>query len=237
MKNPTKITQYKPISLSNIVSRIASKVLANRLKTFLPHIISENQSAFMTKRLITNNVLKAFENMHHISQKKNGKVGEMALKLDMSKAYDWVEWECLENIMLKMGFHRQWVDLMVRFFHSVGYSIKFNSKPWGVIHPTKGLHLGDPLLPHLFLSCAESLSVLIRQAVECGAIKGIAACATGPAISHLFFVDDSLIFGWAINEECSNLITILETYEQESSQQLNRDKTSLFFNPNTPQPI
>ena len=91
VKNPTKITQYKPISLSNIVSRIASKVLANRLKTFIPHIISENQSAFMTKRLITNNVLKAFENMHHISQKKNGKVGEMALKLDMSKAYDWVE--------------------------------------------------------------------------------------------------------------------------------------------------
>ena len=91
VKNPTKITQYKPISLSNIVSRIASKVLANRLKTFLPHIISENQSAFMTKCLITNNVLKAFENMHHISQKKNGKVGEMALKLDMSKAYDWVE--------------------------------------------------------------------------------------------------------------------------------------------------
>ena len=60
----------------------------------------------MTKHLITDNVLMAFETMHHIIQKKNGKVGEMTVKLDMSKAYDWVEWECLENIMLKMGFHK-----------------------------------------------------------------------------------------------------------------------------------
>ena len=105
MKNLTKITQYRPISLNNVVFRITSKVLANRLKTFLLHIISENQSAFMTKRLITDNFLVTFETMHHISQKKKGKVGEITLKLDMSKAYDRVEWKCLENIMLKTVFH------------------------------------------------------------------------------------------------------------------------------------
>ena len=70
---------------------MSSKILANRLKQLFPHIISENQSAFMSKRLIIDNVLVAFKTMHHINQKKSGKVGEMVVKLDMSKAYDRVE--------------------------------------------------------------------------------------------------------------------------------------------------
>ena len=71
--------------------RLASKVLENRLKRLFLHVISENQSAFMSERLITNSVVVAFETMHHINQKKMGKIGEMAVKLDMSKAYNRVE--------------------------------------------------------------------------------------------------------------------------------------------------
>ena len=97
VKNPTKVTQFRPISLSNVVSRLASTVLANRLKCLFPHIISENQRAFTSKHLITDNVLATFEIMHHISQKKSRKVGEMVVKLDMSKAYDKIEWGCLEK--------------------------------------------------------------------------------------------------------------------------------------------
>ena len=69
IKNPTKITQFRPISLSNVISRIASQVLTNRLKLLFPNIISENHSAFMYERLIIDNVLVAFETMHHINQK------------------------------------------------------------------------------------------------------------------------------------------------------------------------
>ena len=85
IKSLKKITQYRPISLSNVISYLALKVLANCLKPFLPKIISENQSTLMSDRLITDNILVAFETMHHINQKRNVKVGEMALKLDMSK--------------------------------------------------------------------------------------------------------------------------------------------------------
>ena len=91
VKNPTKVTQYRPISLSNVIFRLASKVLANRLKSLLPDIISENQSAFMFSHLITDNVLVAFETMHYLNNKRRGQRGEMALKLDMSKAFDRVE--------------------------------------------------------------------------------------------------------------------------------------------------
>ena len=85
IKSLKKITQYRRISLSNVISYLALKVLANCLKPFLPKIISENQITLMSDRLITDNILVAFETMHHINQKRNVKVGEMALKLDMSK--------------------------------------------------------------------------------------------------------------------------------------------------------
>ena len=69
VKNPTKVTQYRPISLSNVISRLASKVLANRLKSLLPDIIREIQSAFISSHLITNNVLVACETIHYLNNK------------------------------------------------------------------------------------------------------------------------------------------------------------------------
>ena len=81
-----------------------SKVLANRLKRIFPEVKSEAQSAFVPRRQITDNVLVAFEVMHCINQRRKGKEGLMAIKLDMSKAYNRVEWGFLEAMMRKMGF-------------------------------------------------------------------------------------------------------------------------------------
>ena len=95
-KDLVRVTDYRPISLCNVAYKLASRVVANRMKVVLQEVMCENQSAFLAERLITNNILVAHEVMNHIGKRKKGKSGEMALKLDMSKAYDRVEWECLK---------------------------------------------------------------------------------------------------------------------------------------------
>lgn len=98
------MSHFRPISLCNIIFKIVSKVLANRLKQILGNIISEYQSAFVADRVITNNILISFETLHYMKFKRQGNTTHMALKLDMSKAYDRVEWDYLKALTLKMGF-------------------------------------------------------------------------------------------------------------------------------------
>ena len=87
--------------------KIFSKVLANRLKIILPLLISEHKSASLKGRLITDNILIAFETLHYMKNHNSRSTGFMALKLDMSKAYDSVEWSFLEDVMRQMGFNEE----------------------------------------------------------------------------------------------------------------------------------
>ena len=127
---------FRPISLCNILYKIFSKVLANRLKRVIPHLISEHQSSFIKCRLITHNIMVAFETLNYMKNHNSGKKGFMALKLDMSKAYDQVEWSFLREVMKRMGFNDKWVELVMECVSTVTYSLLINGEPMGNIKPS-----------------------------------------------------------------------------------------------------
>jgi hypothetical protein len=144
------------------------------------------------------------------------KVGYMGIKLDMSKAYDRVEWSFLEVVMRKMEFPEVWITLIMGCVSSVSYAILVNGQPVGYIKPSRGIRQGDPLSPYLFLLCSEALSALLMRAEKNGVLIGVPTSKKGPTLSHLFFVDDSLIFCKANSVEWRRLTKILEKYEAAS---------------------
>ena len=130
-----------------------------------------------------------------------GKTGFMALKLDMSKAYDRVEWSFMEKVLVKMGFQERWVKLMMACITTASYSVLINGEPHGHITPSRGLRQGDSLSPYLFLMCTEGLHGLINKAVTQGDIRRISISRNGPKLTHLLFANDSLIFSRATENE------------------------------------
>ena len=214
--NLEHVSEFRPISLCNVLYKIYSKVLANRLKNFLPFLITEHQSAFAKDRLISDNIMVAFETLHHMKQHNSGKHGFMAIKLDMSKAYDRVEWVYLERLLEKMGFCDRWVALMMSCVKIVSYFIIVNGEPTGMIYPKRGIRQGHPLSPFIFLLCTEGLHALIKHSARIGDIKGFSLCKRGPKLTHLFFTDDSLLFCRSIPEDCHNVLKILDEYESWS---------------------
>ena len=216
-----------------MIYKLVSTVLANRLKVVLPAVVSENQSAFQAGRVIIDNVLMAFETLHYMKNHQSGKSGFMALKLDMSKAYDHVEWPYLEMIMRRMGFVDKWVALMMECITSMSYSILINGEPTSMIRPSRGIRQGDSFSPYLFLLCTKGLHSLLRQADVVGHIRGVSICKNGPRFTHLFFADDSLIFCRVSMQECQKVQSLRACYENASRQLLNMHKTSLFFSKST----
>ena len=139
----------------------------------------------------------------------------------------------LEVIMRKLGFSERWISLVLMRISTVSYFVLINGEAKGNIVPSRGLRQGDPISPYLFLLCAEGLSAMLRKEEELGNIRGISVCRGVPRISHLFFADDSIVFCRANMDEGRRILKVLEDYEGELGQKLNKEKTSFFFSKNT----
>lgn len=121
----------------------------------------------------------------------------MALKMDISKAFDRVEWAYLEAVMGRMGSGERWIKLIMERITSITYAVLVNGRLGEVIHPSRGLRQGDSLSPYLFLLCTEGLSSLINMAEGKGEISGVIVARSGMRVTHILFVDDCIIFGKA----------------------------------------
>lgn len=121
----------------------------------------------------------------------------MALELDMTKAYDGMELDFMEEVLKTIGFHDKYIKLVKECVSSVSYYILLNGYPFRNISPTRGLRQGDPLSAYIFIMGVEVLSkILIKAKKKEGKIHGVkvSRSAHAPSVSHLFFADDSFIF-------------------------------------------
>lgn len=229
---PSRITEFRPISLCNVVYKLGAKALANRIKPCLSSIISDTQSAFVPHRLITDNVLVAYELNHFIHSHTQGKRAYMALKLDVSKAYDRIEWKFLDRMLTKLGFDSSIVDLIMICVSTVSFSFLLNGSQFGALKPERGIRQGDPLSPYLFICCVEGFIKMVESAVESGRLKGIRITPSAPCISQLCFADDTILFSQATTRDAEVIRSILDLYVAASGQIINLEKSTIIFSPN-----
>ncbi|XP_074300865.1 uncharacterized protein LOC141632198 [Silene latifolia] len=173
VEKPELISQYPPINLCNVIYRLASKCLANRLKLVISSIVSESQQAFVPSRLMSDGCLITKEIMHYLNKTKKGSASYAALKLDMHKAFDRVSWPFLIAIMKKFGFLIFWQNIIWECISTVTYNIVINGKPSSTFRPSCGLRQGDPLSPYLFIMCMEILSCQLRTAEKTSTLHGL----------------------------------------------------------------
>ncbi|XP_010676027.1 uncharacterized protein LOC104891937 [Beta vulgaris subsp. vulgaris] len=224
--NPTSANHFRPISLCSTIYKIISKIMTSRLKIVMGHIIHPLQGAFVPDRLIQDNILIAHE-VFQSFKNKSGASGWIAIKLDMEKAYDRLEWNYIFTTLEKLGFAAQWVNWVKACITSTSFSVLVNGIPGEKFSPSRGIRQGDPLSPFLFILCAELLARLLSSAAS-GPTKpiGVPIGRSGVKVPFLTFADDTMIFAKATNYSCLVIRQILDKYCAMSGQLVNYHKSS-----------
>jgi hypothetical protein len=157
----------------------------------------------------------------------------MAVKLDMEKAFDQMEWDFLLSILGKLGFHPTYISWIRICISTTSFSIMINGSPFGMFSPSRGLRQGDPLSHFLFIIDTEVLSCLIHHQESIGLLKGMKIGKHCPPITHSLFVDDLVIFAKSTSTETHTIKSCLDSYCAWSGKQVNEAKSSILFTKNT----
>ena len=159
---PETLGNYRLISQCNTVYKIVTKIIVARLRTFLNKLISPLQIAFVLGRRGIDNTIIAQEFIHSIS-KKRGKVGYMVLKIDLEKAYDKFEWSFTRDMLFRVNFPLDLIEVIMSCVSMVSTSIMVNGEVLDLIYPSRGIRQGDPLSLYLFILCMDFLGQLIEE--------------------------------------------------------------------------
>ncbi|KAJ0837719.1 putative RNA-directed DNA polymerase [Helianthus annuus] len=225
INDPVSLENYRPINLVGVISKVVSKVIANRMRKVMDNIISEAQSAFLRGRYILDGPLIVNE-LISWSRKKKSKA--FILKIDFEKAYDNVNWKFVVNILHQMGFPPKWCSWIMGILESASSSVLVNGAPTYTFKCEKGMRQGDPLSPFLFLVVMEALSCMMHSAREEGLVKGIALPNNGPTISHLLYADDAIMVGEWSKQEVINIVRVLRCFFICSGLKINLEKSLLY---------
>ncbi|XP_028549588.1 uncharacterized protein LOC110095722 [Dendrobium catenatum] len=230
VKNLDRPSKFRPISLCQTIYKIVVKVLVNRLKGVLPHIIYEEQATFVPGRSITTHCLLGQELMHKFKVSKATK-GFFAMKVDMEQAYDKMSWQTLELVIERMGFPARFGAWVLSCVRNPKFSILVNGQLSNWITAECGFRQGCPLSPYLFILCSELLSAHFKQNFR---EMGVPISPGGPPVSHLLYADDILFFADVTMINARKTMSILTEYCSWTGQRVNRSKSAVLFSRWTP---
>ncbi|XP_019168955.1 PREDICTED: uncharacterized protein LOC109164864 [Ipomoea nil] len=229
---PESAADFRPISLLNVAFKVISKVLVNRMRPIMCKLIGPHQNSFLPGRSTLDNIILTQEIIHTMYKKK-GRKGLMAVKVDLQKAYDSVDWAFLEDTLMGFGFPKTFIDLVLYYLRESSISILWNGGTLPPFVPGRGLRQGDPLAPYLFNLVMERLAYDIQREVSRGNWKPISISRGGIGISHLFFADDLMLFGEAIERQAKVMSDCLDRLSRVSGLKVNLTKSQIFCSPNT----
>ncbi|XP_059644155.1 uncharacterized protein LOC132285935 [Cornus florida] len=198
------------------------------LSSVLPNLIGPEQSAFIKGRRLHDN----FWLISDLVKKFGRKNGDptIALKIDLKKAYDSVDWGFLQKVLLSFGFSEKWISWVIECTSTTNFSILCNGVPAGFFSASKGLRQGCPLSPLLFAFVTEYFSNLIVKAIEEGKIKRCkVVLKTGLSISHAFYADDLVMVVKADVSTLKGVEEVLQRFKISAGLQVNKDKSSIIF--------
>lgn len=228
---PEYVSQFRPIALMDVLIKLLTKVVANRLKVVAAKLVSETQCSFILGRQTSDNIVIVQEILHSM-RRMNGRTGAMAIKIDLEKAYDRISWPYLTKVLHAVGFNADMVELIMFVVSSAKMQVLWNDSYLEEFQPTRGLRQGDPLAPLLFVLCMEHLTQLIQKSVRAGQWMCIRASRNGPPVSHLLFADDLFLFGKATEKQARVMAGCLEEFCRVSGQKINTAKSLLYVSKN-----
>ena len=162
-----------------------------------------------------------------------GKEGYIAVKVDLEKAYDRLEWSFVYNVLQAFHFPINIINLIMSCISNTSLSVLVNGSTLDPIRPSRGIRQGDPISPYLFILCMEYLGFLIEKKYSNGSWCSLKASRGNIKISHLFFADDLILFAKATNEIGDVISEVLNDFCLESGQKISFTKSRIYFSPNT----
>lgn len=220
------LKDFRPISCCNILYKVISKVLANRLKVLLPELIEPNQCAFVKGRLLLENVLLATELVKNYHKDSIGP--RSVLKLDISKAFDSVKWSFILDTLRAMNIPDQFVHWIHTCLSTAAFSVSVNGELEGFFPSTRGLRQGCALSPYLFFIAINVLSRLLNKAALAGKI-GFHPTCSDVNLTYLSFVDDIMVFTNGDPASLRGIFAMLDEFAVISGLVINPAKSSIFM--------
>nr|GEW74977.1 hypothetical protein [Tanacetum cinerariifolium] len=187
-----KIFLQWPIVWCNVLYKCITKVITNRYKGVLGGLVDDYQSAFISSRQISDNILLTQELMRNYH--RDSRDAKVAFKIDVQKAYDSVKYSFIRQCLVHFGFHKRMIDWIMNCLSSLSFMISVNGDHYGYFKGQRGLRQGVPLSPYLFALVMEVFSLMIkRRIVEDGRFKYHWRCEK-VKLTHLCFANDLLLF-------------------------------------------